>query len=245
VSVPGRPAPGIGHLALSSECMGRCGSSRRGAKFDGIRRACGSGTIAALIRAMTPPLDRERPTPDRGETARLIPRILEGDGEAARALYDAHYPGVYRLALRLTGDGELAAECVQQAFFRAFLRLETFRGEAAFGTWLYRVAVNVALTELKKLRRTREREEGLDPDVVEGPHPPDRDPMLARRIRRALTALPDGYRVVVVMHDIQGLTHAEIGAVLGIATGTSKARLSYARARLRTLLAQCALEYAA
>jgi RNA polymerase sigma-70 factor, ECF subfamily len=69
--------------------------------------------------------------------------------------------------------------------------------------------------------------------------------MLARRIRRALTALPDVYRVVVVMHDIEGLTHAEIGAVLGIATGTSKARLSYARARLRTLLAQCALEYAA
>jgi RNA polymerase sigma-70 factor, ECF subfamily len=179
------------------------------------------------------------------DAAALIERVLNGEERAARALYDAHADRVYRLAYRLTGEEELARECTQQAFCRAFLRLGTFRGEAAFGTWLYRVTVNMTMGRLRQVGRSRQMEQELDPAAVAGVPPRDHDPMLRARLQEALAALPEPFRLVVVMHDVEGFTHEEIGRVLGIAAGTSKARLSRARARLRPLLAGCAREYAA
>lgn len=179
----------------------------------------------------------------------LIDRVLAGDERAARALYDAHRQRAYGLALRLTGDEELARECTQQAFTRAFLRLSSFRRDSSFATWLHRVTVNTALSQLRQLRRSRATEQDLDVDVdlclAARPAPGERDPMLRERIRQALDTLPDSFRVVVLLHDVEGFTHEEIGKVLDIASGTSKARLSRARARLRLLLAGCAREYAA
>jgi len=174
----------------------------------------------------------------------LIARVLAGDPQAERALYAAYVDRTYRLALRMTGDDEVAREATQQTFIRVFRWLHTFRGESSFATWLHRVAVNVTSGELRHVTRSRERELGLDAvaPIASSFHEPD--PMLRQRLQDALGSLPEIYRVVVLMHDLDGFTHDQISEALEIPSGTSKARLSRARARLRPLLTRCALEYA-
>ncbi|MGH7674286.1 MAG: RNA polymerase sigma factor [Gemmatimonadales bacterium] len=171
----------------------------------------------------------------------LIARVRAGDGGAERALYDAHVERVYRLAYRLAGDYDLARDFTQEVFIRAFGRLHTFRGEAAFSAWLHAVAVSVALGGLRKLKRVRARETDLRgaARVVSGRAA---EPDLKDRLARAIDALSHGHRAVFVMHDVEGYTHEEIGAILGVAIGTSKARLSRARAQLREVLADFAEE---
>jgi RNA polymerase sigma-70 factor, ECF subfamily len=175
----------------------------------------------------------------------LIARARAGDAAAERALYDAHVGRIYRLTLRLAGDEELAQEFTQQTLTRAFRSLHTFRGDASFSTWLHRVAVNVTLSGLRRLRRRRDVELDLEVGAPPGDNPRDSDPMLRQRIQEALDSLPDLYRQAVVLHDVQGFTHEEIAGILNIPAGTSKARLSRARARLRPMLAACAFDYAA
>jgi RNA polymerase sigma-70 factor, ECF subfamily len=175
----------------------------------------------------------------------LIERVIRGEEEAARELYEAHAERIHRLVIGLTAHEDMARECTQLAFVRAFAKLHTFRGEAAFSTWLHRIAMNVTLTYMRRVRRERAVVSGLEGLAEIPASSVAGDPMLRDRLKVALAALPDGFRIVVVMHDIEGRTHEEIGQALEIAVGTSKARLSRARARLRTLLAGCALEYAA
>ena len=174
----------------------------------------------------------------------LVARVRAGDGAAERALYDRHVDRVYRLAFRLAGDDDLAREFTQETFIRAFERLDTFRGEAALATWLHSIATSVALNGLRKVKRFRQRETDLDAaDGVVGTRR-TAEPDLKRRLTQAIDALPIGYRTVFVMHDVEGYTHQEIGAALGVETGTSKAQLSRARAKLREALADFAGEWA-
>ena len=167
----------------------------------------------------------------------LIARVLSGDRIAARELYDAHSSRVYRLAFRLTGDADLAREFTQDTFVRAFDQLGRFRGEAAFGTWIHRIAVTVTLNGMRKVKRIRERETALDDGPGFGAVSQRTDPDLRSRIAAAIDALPEGSRMTLIMHDIEGYTHAEIAESLGIAEGTSKSRLFDARGRLRQALA--------
>ena len=173
----------------------------------------------------------------------LIARVRAGDGAAERALYDAHVDRVYRLAYRMAGDDALAQDFTQEAFIRAFERLGTFRGESAFSTWLHSITTSVVLNGLRKVKRFRQRE--ADIELADGVSGAGRhaEPDLKVRLRRAIDALPDGYRMVFVMHDVEGYTHEEIGAALGVETGTSKAQLSRARAKLREALADFAGEW--
>jgi RNA polymerase sigma-70 factor (ECF subfamily) len=176
----------------------------------------------------------------------LIARVLAGDRTAGRALYDAHAPRVFRLAYRLTGDAELAREFTQDTFVRAFHRLADFRGDAAFSTWLHRITITVVANAMRKVRRLRERETDLeDLDTLHPIHSETHriDPDLRERLARAIDALPDIYRITLIMHDLEGYTHTEIAAVLGVAEGTCKSRLSAARAHLRAALADFAKEY--
>jgi RNA polymerase sigma-70 factor, ECF subfamily len=176
---------------------------------------------------------------DRDET-RLIARVLAGDSRAGRELYDAHVQRVYRLVFRLCGDEDLAQEFTQEAFIRAFDRLERFRGDSALSTWLYRIAVTVTSNGMRKVRRLRERESAIDPDLPAGPgsHGHHRsDPDLRARMKEAIDGLPEIYRTTLVMHDIEGYTHTEIASILAIPEGTCKSRLSVARAQLRKVLA--------
>lgn len=175
----------------------------------------------------------------------LIAGILAGDRAAGRALYDAHAPRVYRLVYRLAGEEDLARDCTQEAFIRAFERLGDFRGDAAFGTWLHRIAVTVTLNAMRKRKRWWQRETGLEAADDVHAVPVATDPELRDRLRAAIDALPEIYRVVVVMHDVEEYTHLEIAGALGIPVGTSKARLSAARARLRKALADYAKEWQA
>ncbi len=177
------------------------------------------------------------------DEAELIARARAGEPGAERMLYDAHVDRVYRLVYRLAGDADLARDFTQDTFVRAFERLHEFRGEARFSTWLHPIAVTVALNGLRKVKRLRRRETDLD----EGRDVPgtgrEAEPDLKLRLAQAIDALPEGYRTVFVMHDVEGYTHEEIGAALGVEAGTSKGQLSRARARLRAELAEFAGEW--
>jgi len=172
----------------------------------------------------------------------LIARVLAGDRVAARDLYDAHSPRVYRLAFRLTGDADLAREFTQDTFVRAFGQLSRFRGDSALSTWLHRITVTVVANAMRKVKRFRERETDLEDVHPLGSDSMGVDPVLRERLHRAIDQLPEIYRTTVIMHDIEGYTHTEIAEVLGVAEGTCKSRLSQARAQLRVALADLAPE---
>jgi RNA polymerase sigma-70 factor, ECF subfamily len=172
----------------------------------------------------------------------LIRRVLAGDSAAERALYDAHVDRVFRLVYRMAGDLDRAQDYTQETFIRAFGRLGDFRGEAALSTWLGSVAISVTLNGLRKVRRLNQREVALDDVVPVGGMTSEAEPDLKARLTRAIDELPDGYRAVFVMHDVEGYTHEEIATSLGVHPGTSKAQLFRARARLREALADFAKE---
>ncbi len=175
-----------------------------------------------------------------------IERAQAGDEDAARALYDENVDRVYRLCYRMAGDEELAREFTQEAFVRAFQKLDQFRGDAAFSTWLHSLTSRVVLNGLRKVKRIRSRELELDVAAPGDLRPRRRraEPDQKERLHQAIDALPDIYRAVFVMHDVEGYTHQEIGGALDVAEGTSKARLSRARGMLREALADFSEEYA-
>jgi len=169
------------------------------------------------------------PTTDERE---LIDRAREGDRDAIQALYRLHAGRVLAVVRRLAADEESAADCAQEAWVRAIRSLRDFRGESAFG-----IAVNTALLARRSGRRRAAREEPLPPALeVAGSQGPAGDALLRRRLDAALARLPEGMRHVLVLHDVEGMTHEEIGTTLGIAPGTSKSQLFKARAQMRVLL---------
>ena len=186
--------------------------------------------------------DDDPQAPEPVNDRELIGRVLAGDPGAERALYDAHVDRVFRLVYRMAGDLDRAQDWVQETFIRAFDRLAGFRGESALSTWLCSIAISVSLNGMRQVRRAREREVGLDDAGPLGHQPIQADPDLRTRLGQAIEALPDGYRAVFVMHDVEGYTHDEIARALGVQTGTSKAQLFRARARLREALADFARE---
>jgi len=168
----------------------------------------------------------------------LIDRVLANDMVAARELYDAHVGAVFRLALRMTADEPLAHEATQDAFIRVFRGLEGFRRDASLRTWIHHIAISAILNSLRSRKRWHihftDIEEADRRDDVHGA--PQSEPDLRDRLYAAIDALPEIYRAVFVLHEIEGHTHEEIGALLRIPAGTSKARLNGARAKLRSAL---------
>lgn len=168
-----------------------------------------------------------------------------GDERAFRRLYDANVDRVYRLMYRMAGEEHLARDFTQEAFLRAFQKLDQFRGGSAFSTWLHAIAVSVALNGLRKVERHRKRERTLDGVAEFVAAPTNRsEPGVHERLQEAVDGLPDIYRTVFLMHDLEGYGHGEIAEALGVAEGTSKARLSRARAKLRECLGDAMQEYA-
>ena len=150
------------------------------------------------------------------------------------ALYRRYAPRVYAVVRRIAGSDALAEDWSQEAWIRAFKALPAFRGDAAFSTWLHRVAVNSALQGKRSRKRHDSRETRL-PATLPGRGP--RDPTeLRMTLERAMERLPDRMRQVLVLHDVEGFTHKEIGDMLGVAPGTSKSQLFKARAKMRTML---------
>jgi RNA polymerase sigma-70 factor (ECF subfamily) len=177
------------------------------------------------------------------DEAELIDRVLAGDAAAERALYDAHVHRIYQLAFRFTGDDDMARDLTQETFIRAFDRIATFRRQSSLSTWLHTIGVSVALNRVRSNKRSQGRELSLDDVAEPAGQTRSSEPDLKERMAVAIDRLPRGYRTVFVMHDVQGYTHEEIGTVLGIDAGTSKAQLSRARAKLRSALADFAGEW--
>jgi len=173
----------------------------------------------------------------------LIERARRGDASAHRALYETHVERIYRLTYRLTGREHLARELTQDTFVRAFGRIDGFRGDSAFGTWLHTIAVSITLNELKRLKREQGRNAPLEEALTVAESAPYSDPLLREKLMAAVNDLPEGCRAVFMMHDSEGFTHQEIAGALGVTEGTSKAQLARARGKLRISLAEFAEEW--
>ena len=160
-----------------------------------------------------------------------------GDRHAFQRLYRLHVGRVHGAVYRLAGyDHARAEDLTQDAFVRAWQKLPGFRHESAFGTWLYRLAVNVALMDI----RARSADPVSMRDDERLPDPGQLPFCAAEReeLQRAIGRLPPRARAVLVLHDIEGWRHDEIGHALGMAVGTSKAQLHRARGQLRKLLGE-------
>lgn len=154
-----------------------------------------------------------------------------GDARAFERLYRRHIDRVHSLARRLIGTDE-ADEVTQDVFVRVWEKLGTFRGEAAFGTWLHRVAINVILGRRKKLGIRRDRYvEGDEVLGRLGSNPKEAE--TAVDFESAIERLPEGAQQVFVLHDMEGYKHDEIAEMMGISAGTSKSQLHRARMILR------------
>jgi RNA polymerase sigma-70 factor (ECF subfamily) len=144
------------------------------------------------------------------------------------------------MALRLTGSTADAEDVVQDTFLRAFKSLKSFRGDSAVGTWLCRIAINLSRDLYKKKSKIKTKSdsegESMSPDNLPAPSEGG-DTFARKRLEAALAMLPEGYREVLVMHDVMEMGHGEIAKILGTKEGTSKSQLHKARARMREILA--------
>src|SRR3954454_8333746 len=183
------------------------------------------------------------PAPAAGSRAaelQLVERCRRGELGAFEELYRAHSGRLFSLAVRMLGNPADAEDLLQEIFLSAHRKLESFRGEAALGTWLYRLGMNQILDHVRsRAVRTGQLTDGLDDATLLADAGGHRlaDRAIARiDLERALAELPEGCRAAFVLHDVQGLEHREVSEVLGIAEGTSKSQVHKARLRLRTLL---------
>jgi RNA polymerase sigma-70 factor (ECF subfamily) len=165
-----------------------------------------------------------------------IRRALKGDEAALQALWAQHAPRIDALVRRLVGDPDEAADVAQEVWIQIFRALPTYRGDSQFSTWAHRIAVNRTLNALRSTRRLSKVEVDLEEDTSVVEHDGDRS-LLAQTIDEAVQKLSPGARAVFVLHDVEGYTHEEIAAELGITSGGSKSQLFKARAKLRRLLA--------
>jgi RNA polymerase sigma-70 factor, ECF subfamily len=173
-----------------------------------------------------------------------ITQARRGDGAAFEYLYKAYSRRVYGLCLRMTKNPAEAEDLTQQAFLQVFRKIGTFRGEAGFSTWLYRVTVNVVLMHRRRKKPTEVLAESWNPAETDGGD--SREPGAGNRsmlgaidrlnLKRAIGKLPSGYRRFFLLHDVVGYQHNEIAGLLGCSIGCSKSQLHRARKRLRHLL---------
>jgi RNA polymerase sigma-70 factor, ECF subfamily len=184
-----------------------------------------------------------RNLPIAGE-AEAIQKAQAGDSKAFATLYGLHKRRVYSLCLRMLGNVAEAEDLTQEAFLQLYRKIGTFRGDSAFSTWLHRLSVNVVLMHLRKKGLPQvSLEETLEPSQEEGPRKDIgiRDLTLSGSIdrvslERAIENLPPGYRLVFVLHDVEGYEHNEIAEMLECSIGNSKSQLHKARMKLRDLL---------
>ena len=166
----------------------------------------------------------------------LIRRAIDGDERALRQLWSQYAPRIDAVVKRLAGDPDLAADIAQDVWIQIFRALKTYRGDAQFGTWAHRIAVNRTLNALRKVRRLAKVEMDIEEDSVSVEPDSDRA-FVAASIEEATRKLPEGARTVFQLHDVEGYTHEDIARELGITPGASKSQLFKARAKLRRLLA--------
>jgi RNA polymerase sigma-70 factor, ECF subfamily len=181
------------------------------------------------------------PPPVPGSDADILARAQAGDHYAFAQLYSLHKRRIYSLCLRMVGNVAEAEDLTQEAFLQLHRKIATFRGDSAFSTWLHRLAINVVLMHLrKKGLSVISLDEAMEPTPEEGPGRSFGAPDLSLAgsidrlaLERAIAELPAGYRLIFVLHDIEGYEHNEIAAMLDCSIGNSKSQLHKARLKLR------------
>jgi RNA polymerase sigma-70 factor (ECF subfamily) len=189
--------------------------------------------LAAIVESRVDVGDMQRAATD----AALVDAVRRGAPGSREALYHTYKRRVFALAVRIVGPMD-AEEVAQEAFIRIFRGLDKFRGDSALGTWIYRLAVNAALSHRSR-RNTTPAAPALSAESAEVAEPAPElrgDAVLRARLEKALHELPPGYRAVIVLHDVEGLEHEEVAKILGCHVGTSKSQLHKARAKLRQIL---------
>jgi len=176
--------------------------------------------------------------------AEVIRKAQAGDAQCFEALYNLHKRRIFSLCLRMTNNYAQAEDFMQEAFLQLYRKIASFRGESAFSTWLHRLSVNIILMHWRKKGLNEiSLEETLDPQSEDGPRRDigKRDESLHGSVDRmtlenAIASLAPGYRIIFVLHDVEGYEHNEIAEMLGCSIGNSKSQLHKARMKLRTLL---------
>ncbi len=186
----------------------------------------GAGTHSSALTADRSPLS----------DSALVAAARKGDMKAFERLYRLHSGKVMGLCLRMTRRRDVAEDCVQQTFIRAWRSLAAFEGRSAFGTWLHRIAVNEVLTHQRNHGTRAESDDEAVADAQDAPGricSPHYDAGEVMDVERALATLPPGSRHVVVLQTVYGYSHEEVADMLGIAVGTCKAQLHRGRRLLR------------
>ena len=169
--------------------------------------------------------------------AELVTRCRNGDVGAFEALYRQHAPRLYSLASRMAGSVDEGEDLLQEIFLQAYRKLGSFRGDAALGTWLHRLAINHCLDFVRSRQaKNTKLTETLDDESSFEPAAPRDTPIARLDLDRAIASLPPGCREAFVLHDVEGFDHREVGHMLGIAEGTSKSQVFKARMKLRAML---------
>lgn len=175
------------------------------------------------------------PTVAEDDEAALIVRAQQSDPQAFERLYRRHIDRVYGLCLRMTGERGEAEDCAQEAFIQAWRKLDKFRGESAFSTWMHRIAVNAVLGRMRKSKREHDRIQVAAERETTVPQALADNGEL-RDLAAAVDRLPPGARHVFVLYAVYGYSHEEASNMLGIAVGTSKAQMHRARRLLSEAL---------
>ena len=191
------------------------------------------------------PATQVTPTPPPlSADAEILARAQAGDHHAFADLYSLHKRRIYSLCLRMVGNVAEAEDLTQEAFLQLHRKIATFRGDSAFSTWLHRLSINVVLMHLrKKGLPLMSLDEAMEPSYDDGPGRSFGAPDLSLTgsidrlaLERAVAALPAGYRLIFVLHDVEGFEHNEIASMLDCSVGNSKSQLHKARLKLRDAL---------
>ncbi|HUF05476.1 MAG TPA: RNA polymerase sigma factor [Aridibacter sp.] len=170
----------------------------------------------------------------------LTQASAKGDMLAFEEVYNRHHRRVYAICLRMLKNTNEAEDLTQDVFIQLHRKIGSFRGDSAFTTWLHRLTVNQVLMHFRKrtVKMEKVTEEGETPvQIVKGSEKPSRMPVVDRiAIENAIKELPNGYRNVFILHDVEGFEHEEVARILGCSVGTSKSQLHKARHKLRKLL---------
>ncbi|CAN5304469.1 RNA polymerase sigma factor [soil metagenome] len=170
----------------------------------------------------------------------LTQKAAKGNISAFEMLYERHHRRVYSLCLRMTNSQTEAEDLTQEVFIQLFRKISSFRGDSAFSTWLHRMTVNQVSMHFRRrsVKNEKTSESGEMPEqAVRGTENPRKMPVLDRiALKNAVAQLPNGYRNVFILHDVQGYEHEEVAKLMGISVGTSKSQLHKARLKLRGLL---------
>jgi len=175
----------------------------------------------------------------------IIRQAQEGDARAFEQLYRRYSKRVYRLCLRMVKNEAEAEDLTQEAFLKVFRKIHTFQGKSAFSTWLHRVSVNTVLMSLRKKKRVEiplenddhyEEEPGVPRQVPGGPDPSLSGLFDRENLKRVFRRMPQGYKRMLVLHDVLGYDHNEIAVLANCSVGNSKSQLHKACVRMRTLL---------